>query len=203
MAAYPSNMAPIGVKLWQNAFRTICTFSFFDANFLGCKQKIKKIEYLAGRIFSWILRKSKSLAVLLFFLNSSGRCTSTRGSAKSSAAAWSLSEVEISCKINWIINRGNREPGKHFPEMFAKFSQVFRSFRKFFEDFGLALTCPDLFGCVRMRSDASGCVQMHSDTFENFKTLAQILIFFRDFQWLTVHCSAQPVTAMTVATLGQ
>ena len=28
---YPSNKARIGVKLWQNAFRTICNFSFFDA----------------------------------------------------------------------------------------------------------------------------------------------------------------------------
>ena len=25
------NMAPIGAKLWQNAFRTICNFRFFDA----------------------------------------------------------------------------------------------------------------------------------------------------------------------------
>ena len=28
---YPPNMAPIGAKLWQNAFQTICNFSFFDA----------------------------------------------------------------------------------------------------------------------------------------------------------------------------
>ena len=28
---YPSNMAPIGAKLWENAFRTICNFWFFDA----------------------------------------------------------------------------------------------------------------------------------------------------------------------------
>ena len=27
---YPPNMAPIGAKLWQNAFQTICNFSFFD-----------------------------------------------------------------------------------------------------------------------------------------------------------------------------
>ena len=31
MAVYPSRMAPIGAKLWQNAFQTICNFSCFDA----------------------------------------------------------------------------------------------------------------------------------------------------------------------------
>ena len=30
MAVYPSNMAPIGVKLWENAFQTIPDISFFD-----------------------------------------------------------------------------------------------------------------------------------------------------------------------------
>ena len=30
-SVYPSNMAPIGVKLWENAFQTICNFRFFDA----------------------------------------------------------------------------------------------------------------------------------------------------------------------------
>ena len=55
--------------------------------------------------------------------------------------------------------------GDNFRQIFAKFSQVFRSFCKFFEDFGLALTCPDLFGCVRMRSDLSGWIRMHLDAF--------------------------------------
>ena len=27
---YPPRMAPIGVKLWENAFQTICNISFFD-----------------------------------------------------------------------------------------------------------------------------------------------------------------------------
>ena len=30
MAVYPSNMAPIGVQLWENAFQTIPDISFFD-----------------------------------------------------------------------------------------------------------------------------------------------------------------------------
>ena len=30
-AVYPPNMARIGAKLWQNAFRTTCNFSCFDA----------------------------------------------------------------------------------------------------------------------------------------------------------------------------
>ncbi len=30
-SVYPSNLAPISVKLWQRTFRTICNFRFFDA----------------------------------------------------------------------------------------------------------------------------------------------------------------------------
>ena len=30
-SVYPSNLAPIGAKLWQRAFRKICNFRFFDA----------------------------------------------------------------------------------------------------------------------------------------------------------------------------
>ena len=32
MAFYPSNMAPIGAKLWGNAFQTIPDISFFNIN---------------------------------------------------------------------------------------------------------------------------------------------------------------------------
>ena len=32
-AVYPSNIARTAVKLWQNAFQTICQFSFFVADF--------------------------------------------------------------------------------------------------------------------------------------------------------------------------
>ena len=32
MALYPSRMAPIGTKLWENAFQTILDISFFDIN---------------------------------------------------------------------------------------------------------------------------------------------------------------------------
>ena len=63
------------------------------------------------------------------------------------------------------LNTPFREFSRSVREIFAKFSKKNRSFRKFYEVFGLALTCPDLFGCVRMRSDASGCVRMHSDAF--------------------------------------
>ncbi len=31
MAVYPSNMAPIGVKVWDHTFRTIPNISFLDA----------------------------------------------------------------------------------------------------------------------------------------------------------------------------
>ena len=37
-AIYPSNKTRIGAKLWQNTFRTICNFSFIDAEkFVGEK----------------------------------------------------------------------------------------------------------------------------------------------------------------------
>jgi len=37
-------MAPIGAKLWQNAFQTICNFSFFDP-------ENKKMDFLLGKKF--------------------------------------------------------------------------------------------------------------------------------------------------------
>ena len=71
--------------------------------------------------------------------------------------------------------------GDNFREIFAKFSQVFRSFRKLFEDFGLALTCRDLLGCVRMRSDASGWVWMHLDAFGKIRKNRSKNLVFRNF----------------------
>ena len=47
-AIYPLNKAQIGAKLWQNAFQTICNFSFFDAEkFFGPKnfQKILEVNF--------------------------------------------------------------------------------------------------------------------------------------------------------------
>ena len=38
-AVYPSNMAWIGAKLRQHMFRTICNFSFFDAENKNCWRK--------------------------------------------------------------------------------------------------------------------------------------------------------------------
>ena len=64
----------------------------------------------------------------------------------------------------------------HFLEIFAKFSQVFPIFCKFFEDFGLALTRPHLVRCVWMRSDASGKVRMHLDAFGKIRKKSEILV---------------------------
>ena len=48
MAVYPSRMAPIGLKLWENAFRMIWNISFFDAE----KKKLpKKIKIFCRSIF--------------------------------------------------------------------------------------------------------------------------------------------------------
>ena len=59
-----------------------------------------------------------------------------------------------------------------------------RSFRKFlqvFEVLGVAGTCLDLFGCVRMGLDASGCVRKHSDTFGKFRKKSVNKSVFRTF----------------------
>ena len=40
---YPSNKARIGVKLWQNAFQTICNFSFFDVEKKWWKKNLRNI----------------------------------------------------------------------------------------------------------------------------------------------------------------
>ena len=83
-AVYPSNKARIGAKLWENAFRTICNFSFFDAqkkidknfwkisgpDFRGRFQKSEVLEGL--RIFNprWQMRRQKLLPVVRLFLGS-------------------------------------------------------------------------------------------------------------------------------------
>ena len=53
-AVYPSNKARIGAKLWENAFRTICNFSFFDAqkNFFD-KTFAKKIGVDFKKVRFW------------------------------------------------------------------------------------------------------------------------------------------------------
>ena len=45
------------------------------------------------------------------------------------------------------------------------FREFCQHFREFVQVFGPAVTCSDLFGCIRMHVDASGCVRMHLDTF--------------------------------------
>ena len=57
-AVYPSNKARIGAKLWENAFRTICNFSFFDAkkendNFFAKNLGVdfKKVRFWRGYKF--------------------------------------------------------------------------------------------------------------------------------------------------------
>ena len=87
-AVYPSNIARTAAKLWQNAFRTICNFSFFDAekkkwrnfckNFRG-RFFFQKSEVLEGLwIFNprWQMRRKKSLPELPLFL---GRLPWRRG----------------------------------------------------------------------------------------------------------------------------
>ena len=45
-SVYPSNLAPIGAKLGQHAFRKICNFRFFDAeNFFSAKFSDRKVRF--------------------------------------------------------------------------------------------------------------------------------------------------------------
>ena len=63
MAVYPSNMAPFGLKLWENAFQTIPNISFFDVEkfcstkildeFVSQKQNWRKInKYVFSRSYA-------------------------------------------------------------------------------------------------------------------------------------------------------
>ena len=79
-AVYPPNKARIGVKLWQNAFQTICNFSFFDAekifgpkffqkilevNF--CFQETGVLEELGRFERHWHIRRKKLLRLMRLF----------------------------------------------------------------------------------------------------------------------------------------
>ena len=63
-AVYPSNMAPIGAKLWQNAFQTICNFLFFDAVFFldlffckifGARFFFEKVRFWRSYEFQYVI----------------------------------------------------------------------------------------------------------------------------------------------------
>ena len=47
----------------------------------------------------------------------------------------------------------------------------------FFDIFGLARTCSDLFGSIWMRPDASGCVQKRPEAFRHFRKIS--FFFYR------------------------
>ena len=68
MAVYPSNKAWIGAKLWQNAFRAICIFSFFDADFFFLL--ITFLQKFAGLICFFKVRFWRSYEILIRV----GRC---------------------------------------------------------------------------------------------------------------------------------
>ena len=45
-SVYPSNLAPVGAKLWQRAFPKICKFRFFDApKFFLAKFSDRKVSF--------------------------------------------------------------------------------------------------------------------------------------------------------------
>ena len=71
MAVYPSNIAPIGVKLWENTFQTIPNISFFDAeniflakffdeNFRQKKNR-RKIDKLPVFAELWIFGRNRQM----------------------------------------------------------------------------------------------------------------------------------------------
>ena len=71
MALYPSNMAPIGVKLWENAFQTIPDISFFDV-----QKHVRRFFFqnIFGLIFCF---KKVAFRRSYGFLDVMGRCAST------------------------------------------------------------------------------------------------------------------------------
>ena len=86
--------------------------------------------------------------------------------------------------VPWVAEKSN--DGTHatfakfsrsFREVFAKFSQVFRSFRRFGDVLGPVRTYSDAFGHVRIRSEAFGSVRTFSEFFgfvQHFSRLCQI-----------------------------
>ena len=61
--------------------------------------------------------------------------------------------------------------------------KVVKGLEKFFEVFGLAWTCLDAFGPVRMHPDAFGCVWMRSDTFGKFQKFLLEKHVFHNALW--------------------
>ena len=53
MAVYPSNKARIGAKLQQNAFQTICNFSFFDPEKKNLDKQILEVDFFKKKLAFW------------------------------------------------------------------------------------------------------------------------------------------------------
>ena len=66
-AVYPPRMAPIGLKLCQNAFQTIPDISFFDVQKLFFVNLFQKTFGVPGRFFSMICSFWKSWIILSVF----------------------------------------------------------------------------------------------------------------------------------------
>ena len=52
-SVYPSNMAPISLKLWENAFQTICNFRFFNSKKKSTPKKIADAHFFSITAFFW------------------------------------------------------------------------------------------------------------------------------------------------------
>ena len=50
---YPPNMAPIGAKLWENAFQAICKFSFFDAEKFCWTKILSRDRFFFKKLAFW------------------------------------------------------------------------------------------------------------------------------------------------------
>ena len=73
MAVYPSNMAPFGLKLWENAFQMIPNISFFDVekkNWRKFSIKIFVKKKFDGKLTNCLFLRSYG------FLDVIGRCAS-------------------------------------------------------------------------------------------------------------------------------
>ena len=75
MAVYPSNMAPFGLKLWENAFQTIPNISFFDVEFFFLLNFFD--EKLRGAQKIFVGKSTNCLFLRSYgFLDVIGRCAS-------------------------------------------------------------------------------------------------------------------------------
>jgi len=87
-AVYPLRMAPIGLKLWENAFQVIPDISFFDAQNIFCDTNFCRKNFSSTpRNF---FQQSACFGGAMVFWDAIGRCAS-----KNDPRSFDLSSLQL------------------------------------------------------------------------------------------------------------